>query len=66
MLFFIGLPMVTTWSFDKVKMGDLKLLPERLHKKNKDSNIDVVATCICITNCGNFVIVGYSSGHADR
>ncbi|KAF7281628.1 hypothetical protein GWI33_004488 [Rhynchophorus ferrugineus] len=30
----LGLPMVTTWSYDKKKMGELKLLPERFYKKN--------------------------------
>ena len=24
------------------------------------------ATCVCLSVCGNFVIVGYDSGHADR
>ncbi|CAG9861245.1 unnamed protein product [Phyllotreta striolata] len=58
--------LVTTWSYDKIKMGDLKLLPERFHKKNKDVNLDVVATCLSLTHCGNFVLVGYSTGHVDR
>lgn len=62
-----GLSMVTTWSYDKKKMGDLKLLPERLHKKkNRNHDIEVCATCISITHCGNFVLIGYSSGHVDR
>ncbi|GJQ84496.1 hypothetical protein Trydic_g15689 [Trypoxylus dichotomus] len=62
----LGLPMVTTWSYDKLKMGDLKLLPERLYKKNNTSNVEVAATCLRLTHCGNFVIIGYSSGHVDR
>lgn len=61
-----GLAIVTTWSYDKVKMGDLKLLPERFHKKNRDINLEVAATCLCLTHCGNFVIVGFSTGHIDR
>lgn len=61
-----GLPMVTTWSYDKLKMGELKLLPERLHKKTKNLDEDVNATSLCLTHCGNFVLVGYSSGHVDR
>lgn len=61
-----GLAMVTTWSYDKVKMGDLKLLPERFQKKNIDINISVAATCVTLTHCGNFVIIGYSTGHVDR
>lgn len=58
--------MVTTWSYDKLKMGDLKLLPERLHKKNRSLDIEVCATTLCLSHCGNFVAVGYSSGHIDR
>ncbi|CAG9815275.1 unnamed protein product [Phaedon cochleariae] len=61
-----GLAVVTTWSYDKIKMGDLKLLPERFRKKNVDVNLDVVATCVCLTHCGNFVLVGYNTGHVDR
>lgn len=63
---FVGLPMVTSWSYDKKKMGDLKLLPERFHKKNLKNMWDVEATCLCLTQCGNFVIVGYNTGHVDR
>nr|XP_022919949.1 WD repeat-containing protein 36 [Onthophagus taurus] len=63
----LGIPMVTTWSYDKSKMGDLKLLPERLHKKKiKDFTTNVVATSLKLTHCGNFVLIGYSSGHVDR
>lgn len=58
--------LVTTWSYDKVKMGQLKLLPERFQKKNKDVNLEVVASCLSLSHCGNFVIVGYSTGHVDR
>ncbi|KAG5882141.1 hypothetical protein JTB14_005970 [Gonioctena quinquepunctata] len=61
-----NLAMVTTWSYDKVKMGELKLVPERFQKKNIDINLEVVATCLFLTHCGNFVVVGYSTGHVDR
>lgn len=47
-------------------MGDLKLLPERLHKKNRSLDVEVCATTLCLSHCGNFVVVGYSSGHIDR
>ncbi|XP_012252233.2 WD repeat-containing protein 36 [Athalia rosae] len=57
----LGLGVVTTWSYDKLKMGELKLLPKRFdHKPN------ATATSLCITHCGNFVIIGYSTGHTDR
>ncbi|CAH1373221.1 unnamed protein product [Tenebrio molitor] len=64
----LGIPMVTTWSYDKVKMGELKLLPERFQKKKLKANLfqDVSATCLFLTHCGNFVIVGYNTGHIDR
>lgn len=54
-----GLVMVTTWSFHRSKMGELKLVPEQFQNKNrKDFNAE--ATCISITHCGNFVIIGKS------
>lgn len=60
-----GLVMTTTWSFHKSKMGELKLIPEKYFNKNrKDFNVE--ATCICLTHCGNFVIIGYSSGDVER
>ncbi|XP_063909551.1 WD repeat-containing protein 36 [Zophobas morio] len=64
----LGIPMVTTWSYDKLKMGELKLLPERFQKKKINVNgfQDVAATCLHLTHCGNFVLVGYNTGHVDR
>lgn len=61
-----GLAMVTTWSYDKLKMGDLKLLPEKFYRKNIDPNIEVVATCLCLSHCGNFVLIGYSTGDVEK
>lgn len=52
-----GLVMTTTWSFSKSKMGDLKLVPEKFtNKKRTDYNSE--ASCLCMTHCGNFVLVG--------
>lgn len=62
----LGIPMVTTWSYDKLKMGELKLLPERFQRKKRDLNAHIAATCLCLTHCGNFVIIGYSTGDVDR
>ncbi|CAG9772941.1 unnamed protein product [Ceutorhynchus assimilis] len=62
----LGLSMVTSWSYDKKKMGELKLVPERFQKKNLKNRLEPEATCLCLTHCGNFVIVGYSTGHVDR
>lgn len=58
--------MVTSWSYDKKKMGDLKLVPERFQKQNLKNSLEVEATCLHLTHCGNFVVVGYSTGHVDR
>jgi len=56
--------LATTWSFGNCKMGELQLLHERF-KQEMDLR-RAVATCICLTSCGNFVVLGYSSGHVDR
>ena len=56
-----GLGTVTTWSFDKSKMGEHKLLPEKFK-----SNRNIVATNVCLTKCGNFVVIGYNNGHVER
>lgn len=60
-----GIPTVTTWSFDKSKMGDHKLCHERF-KKNVSGQKGISATCVYLTHCGNFVVIGYSSGHIDK
>lgn len=52
-----GLTVATTWSYNKTKMGDLKLIPEKFQNKNR-KNLIVEATCISLTNCGNFVNIG--------
>lgn len=56
-----GLGKVTTWCFNKSKMGEHKLLPEKF--KN---NRSITASCVCLTTCGNFVVIGYNSGHVER
>jgi U3 small nucleolar RNA-associated protein 21 len=55
----------TTWSFDKRKMGELKLVPARFREK-KATDFKTYATCLNMTHCGNFVIIGYSSGDFER
>ncbi|XP_053692051.1 WD repeat-containing protein 36 [Sabethes cyaneus] len=60
-----GLVQVTTWSFDKCRMGELKLVPEMFQSKNR-SDFGVSVTAICLSYCGNFVTIGYSSGHLER
>lgn len=52
-----GLVQATTWSFGKCKMGELHLVPEKYQNKNR-TDFNVEATCISLTHCGNFVIIG--------
>ncbi|KAI4498395.1 hypothetical protein M0802_006574 [Mischocyttarus mexicanus] len=56
-----GLGMVTTWSYNSLKMGEHKLLPERFR-----NNRNATATSLCLTKCGNFVVIGYSTGYVDK
>ncbi|XP_047099467.1 WD repeat-containing protein 36 [Schistocerca piceifrons] len=63
----LGVPFVTTWSYDKLRMGDHKLMHERFNNFKGDRSLsNSYATCVCITRCGNFAVVGMSSGHVDR
>lgn len=57
----LGLGVVTTWSYNKTRMGEHKLLPIEL-KKNYNAN----ATSLCLTQCGNFVVIGYNIGQIHR
>ncbi|XP_014470941.1 PREDICTED: WD repeat-containing protein 36 [Dinoponera quadriceps] len=52
---------VSTWSTYLQKMGELKLRPHGFKDISK-----VKATCLYVTKCGNFVVIGYSTGHVDR
>lgn len=60
-----GLPVATSWSFDKRKMGELKLLPEKLKEKNR-KDFRTTASSLNMSHCGNFVLIGYSSGDVER
>lgn len=60
---------VTTWSFDRKRMGEHKLLPERFLSAGGGNKIDpklVTATAVSLSTCGHFALVGFSSGHIDR
>lgn len=57
----LGQGSVATWSYDKKKMGEHRLLPEEF-KKDKS----IVACCAFVTQCGNFVVMGYSNGRLER
>lgn len=60
-----GLVQTTSWSFSKQRMGDRRLVPEQFHNKNR-TDYQAEATCVCVTQCGNFVVIGYSSGDVER
>ncbi|MFH4980109.1 hypothetical protein AB6A40_006818 [Gnathostoma spinigerum] len=53
----------TTWTTRKLKLGSHRLLHKRF--KEDPALFSVRATCVCVTPCGNFGVIGYSSGHID-
>jgi len=55
---------VSTWSFNSQKMGDTLLRHPRFKEDQKLRQ--AIATCLCLTACGNFVLIGYSTGHVDK
>jgi len=59
-----GVNISTTWSYGNCKMGELQLLHERFKLDTELRSAS--ATCLCLSSCGNFVVIGYSSGHMDR
>ncbi|NXV36831.1 WDR36 protein, partial [Rissa tridactyla] len=52
----------TTWNYQKTSMGAHKLRPEEF---GKHKPIDIYATAVDITSCGNFAVVGLSTGQVD-
>ncbi|NWU59984.1 WDR36 protein, partial [Dromas ardeola] len=52
----------TTWNYQKTSMGAHKLRPEEF---GKHKPIDIYATAVDITSCGNFAVVGLSTGRVD-
>ncbi|KAL4707333.1 hypothetical protein ACJJTC_019871 [Scirpophaga incertulas] len=54
-----GKYVATTWSYNKIRMGDHKLIPP-------DCGKGVQATSLTVTHCGNFVIIGYSDGQVHK
>ena len=51
----------STWWYDKLKMGEHKLLPEKFKQ-----NHSVFATSVCLTQCGSFTVIGYNTGDVER
>lgn len=58
-----GKTVVTTWSIGSQKMGQHTLVHERFKGRELCGS---VATCVDLTICGNFVVIGYDSGHMDK
>ncbi|XP_078034603.1 WD repeat-containing protein 36 [Augochlora pura] len=56
-----GLGTVTTWSFNEARMGQFKLFPKKFKGLHS-----VYATTVCLTRCGNFVLVGYNLGNVEK
>ncbi|XP_012945406.1 WD repeat-containing protein 36 isoform X2 [Aplysia californica] len=54
---------VTTWSYQRSTMGQHKLKHARF--KTDVSEHAITATAVDISSCGNFAVIGYSSGHVD-
>ncbi|KAL5106631.1 WD repeat-containing protein 36 [Taenia crassiceps] len=56
---------VSTWNFVKATRGRHWLDPKRFHGKGGEAlrvHRHTIATCLCMTRCGHFVVIGYSSG----
>ncbi|XP_063827478.1 WD repeat-containing protein 36 [Ostrinia nubilalis] len=54
-----GWYLATTWSYNKIRMGEHKLYP-------RDFTKGVEATCLTVSHCGNFVIIGYANGQVHK
>ncbi|XP_041359034.1 WD repeat-containing protein 36-like isoform X2 [Gigantopelta aegis] len=59
-----GLNVVTTWSYHRSTMGHYFLKHQRFNKGAAFN--DSTAQVVDISSCGNYVIIGYSSGHVDK
>lgn len=57
-----GFLMTTSWNYQKGSMGAHKLEPERF---NRNRGLNVHATAVDISSCGNFAVIALSSGHID-
>lgn len=58
-----GKTFVTTWSVELLNMGKHVLNHKRFKEKHFKG---CFATCLDLTVCGNFVVIGYDSGHIDK
>ncbi|TDG44796.1 hypothetical protein AWZ03_008770 [Drosophila navojoa] len=61
----VGIIQTTTWSFYRGRLGDHRLVPKQFQNKNRN-DFDAETTSIVASHCGNFVIIGYSTGDVER
>lgn len=54
-------PFVTSWNFDRMKMGEHRLMHDRFRNQT-----NVFVECVSLSVCGNFAFVGTNTGHLDR
>ena len=52
-----GTIQTTTWSFHKNRMGEHHLIPEQFTNANR-KDFKSETTCVILTHCGNFAIIG--------
>ncbi|KAF4072906.1 hypothetical protein AMELA_G00252850 [Ameiurus melas] len=57
-----GFVLTTTWNYRKGSMGAHRLEPAHF---NKNRALNVHATAVDVTSCGNFAVIALSSGHID-
>uniref|UniRef100_S4RRJ1 WD repeat domain 36 n=1 Tax=Petromyzon marinus TaxID=7757 RepID=S4RRJ1_PETMA len=57
-----GFVSVSTWSFLRGSMGSHRLEPEGMKRDRTDPT---TATAVTVSPCGNFAIIGLSSGHVN-
>ena len=55
--------LATTWSYHKMKLNDKFLTHSRF---KLIENEKTRASCIELTVCGNYVLIGYDSGHVEK
>ncbi|TRY54325.1 hypothetical protein DNTS_021301 [Danionella cerebrum] len=57
-----GFLKTTSWNYQKGSMGVHQLEPKRF---NRDRALNIHATAVDVTSCGNFAVIALSSGHID-
>ncbi|KAB7504795.1 WD repeat-containing protein 36 [Armadillidium nasatum] len=54
---------VSTWSFDKQKLNENKLQEKKIRSKEY---VKAYASSMALSFCGNYIIIGFSSGNLDK